>query len=541
MLLTCDQGCNSDSCTNGCYAQSTGVAQGLFDSLTTCIDMHCSNADGGPCVSPSSSSCSNCQTGAATGACVSNLEACEQDTTVGPPDPDGGGVVGHDAGALLNCGQYTACVGACSGDGGSCAANCASQATPEALALAGVLNSCLGTACPAADGGPCAMAGMACNGCVEQNEFGGTCSAAYQQCQNDTSNSPDASTTPVVLEDGGVLSTVLSGVDQIGSTMIVQDGWLYFAQENVSNQVHRLWVGDGGAQFDAGSLTAIGPAQPTPVAIAVNATSVYVWNYGSFTGKSSFNNDDGTVVQIPLDGGPEVTVGKNIQVFYAAPYLNAIAVDSQNVYWVQGAQGNNGVIMKAALGTTGGTPIYTQQNFPEALATDGTNIYWASWGTYDAQGNSNNDGTIQMGSVNGGTPTTLAKNLSAPACMVVDANNVYWTNLGKMGGNNLPALNTGAVMQVPIGGGQVVTLASQESVPVGIALRGNDVYWTEYGLGSLGLVLTAPKGGGAVVPLVANLRNPYSLVLQGDTMYWSYYSASTPSSNAALIASLSPF
>jgi hypothetical protein len=381
---------------------------------------------------------------------------------------------------------------------------------------------------------------MACNGCVEQTEFGGMCSSAYQTCQNDTSNSPDASTTPVVLVDGGVLSTVVTGVDQIGSTMMVQDGWLYFAQENVSNQVHRVWVGDGGA-IDAGSLAAVGPAQPTPVAIAVNASSAYVWNYGTFTGKSSFNNSDGTVVQIPLDGGAEVTVGKNVQVFFAAPYLNAIAVDSQNVYWVQGAQGNNGVIMKAPLGTTGGTPIYTMQNFPEGLVTDGTNIYWASWGTYDGQGNSNNDGTIQMGSVNGGPAKTLADHLSAPACLALDANNVYWTNLGKMGGNNLPALNTGSVMQVALAGGNVTTLASQESVPVGIALQGNTVYWTEYGLGSLGLVLSAPKGGGTVVPLVANLRNPYSLAIQGNTMFWSYYSASTPASSTPLIDSLSPF
>jgi hypothetical protein len=197
--------------------------------------------------------------------------------------------------------------------------------------------------------------------------------------------------------------------------------------------------------------------------------------------------------------------------------------------------------MKAPLGSTGGTPIYTQQFFPEALATDGTTIYWASWGTFDAQGNSNNDGTIQKGSVNGGTPVTLASNLSAPACIAIDANNVYWTNLGKMGGNNLPALNTGSVLEVPIAGGAVITLASQESVPVGIALSGSHVYWTEYGLGSLGLVLSAPKGGGTVVPLVANLRNPYSLVVQGNTMYWSYYMASAPPTSAPLIDSLSPF
>jgi hypothetical protein len=318
--------------------------------------------------------------------------------------------------------------------------------------------------------------------------------------------------------------------------MVVQGGYLYFAQEGSSNQVSRIPLVDGG------TVTTLGPPQPTPVALAVNATSVYVWNYGTFTGNSQLNNADGTVVQIPIAGGAEVTVGKNVEVFYAAPYLNAIALDTNNVYWVQGANKSDGAIMKVAIGSTNPQPIYSNQFFPEGVVTDGVNVYWVSWGTFDAQGNSNNDGTVMQGSVNGGTPITLASKLSAPACLAIDSKYVYWTNLGKMGGNNLPALNTGSVMQVPIGGGTVVTLASQESVPVSIALANGIVYWTEYGLGSLGLVLSVPSGGGTVVPLVAGLRNPYSLALSPTTLYWSYYQAAAPSSpNNVVIEALSPF
>jgi hypothetical protein len=76
---------------------------------------------------------------------------------------------------------------------------------------------------------------------------------------------------------------------------------------------------------------------------------------------------------------------------------------------------------------------------------------------------------------------------------------------------------------------------------VGIALAGNTVYWTEYGLGSPGLVLSAPKGGGAIVPLVAGLKNPYSLALSSSTLFFSYYAASAPASPAPLIESLTPF
>jgi hypothetical protein len=526
-LLFCDQACNGDACTNGCYAKATGVAQGLFDAFNNCINTQC----------PADAS-ANCQQSAATGACAAFLSSCFADTSVGPPDPDGGGVVvPHvDAGPLLNCGQFTACVAACSGDGGSCASMCGGEATSEAKALAGVLNGCLATACPSADGGPCAMAGTACNGCVEQVEFGGSCSAPYQACQNDVSNAPDAGPNPTVLEDGGALSTILMGIDQVGSTMIVQGSYLYFAQEGSSNQVSRIPLVDGG------TVTTLGPPQPTPVALAVDANNAYVWNYGTFTGSSSLNNGDGTVNQVPLAGGPQVTIGKNIEVFYAAPYLNAIAVDATNVYWVQGANGSDGVIMKTPIGSTTGTPLYMNQFFPEGLVTDGVNLFWVNWGTFDAMGNSNNDGTLMQGSVNGGAPITLASKLSAPACVAIDSKNVYWTNLGKMGGGNLPALNTGSVMQVPIGGGQVVTLDSQESVPVSIAVKNGVVYWTEYGLGSLGLVLSVPSGGGTVVPLVAGLRNPYSLALSSNTLYWSYYQAASPSSaNNVVIEALSPY
>ena len=92
-LLGCDQPCTSTACTNGCYAKATGVAQGLFNGLNDCINLHCSADAGGPCSGDSSSTCSSCQTAAATGACISNLATCENDVTVAPPDPDGGGVV----------------------------------------------------------------------------------------------------------------------------------------------------------------------------------------------------------------------------------------------------------------------------------------------------------------------------------------------------------------------------------------------------------------------------------------------------------------
>ncbi len=533
-LLTCDQACTTNACTNGCYAESTGVAQGLFNAFNDCLNANCSSAPGGPCASSSSSACSSCQTGAATGACISDLIACSGDKAVGPPDLDGGGVVvpPSDAGSELNCGGFIGCVEACTGDAGACVTSCTDQATPEARALAGVLNACLATACPSTDGGVCATPGTGCSGCVEQAELTvpGTCGASFTACEADRSNSPDAGTSPTVLEDGGALSTVATGIGSPG-VLVAQGGYLYFTQVVTDSQVSRLPLGDGGA------VTTLGPTLPSPVGLGVDANNVYVWSVGTFSGSASINNDDGTVVQFPLDGGAAITLRQGMEVEYDAPYLNSLAVDSKNVYWVEGASGNDGAIMWTPIGSASAAPLYSNQALPEGVVTDGTNVYWANWGTFDALGHSNNDGAIMQGSVKGGTPLTLASNLSATACLAVDANNVYWTNIGQLGGDNLPAPNTGAVMQVPIGGGTVVTLASAQPIPLGIAVTGGMVYWTQYALSAPGLIMSVPAGGGTVVPLVAGLPDPFSMTVAGDTLYWS----NSPSAlGQGTILSLSP-
>ncbi len=526
-LLFCDQACSSNDCTDACYSQATGVAQGLFNQFTACVSAQCPNGD------------STCEQNAGTGACGGQLSQCFSDTFLGPPDSDGGAVVVPEAGATYNCGALNICLSSCASDAGTgCDADCNAKATPQAEALYAALTSCLAVACPSTAGGPCETQGPACAGCIEQVTLAepNTCAAPYVACNNDTSNNDGGVATPTALVDGGVLSTVLTGLDQAASPLIVQGGWLYFTQVIENGPVYRLWIGDGPGAFDGGLafgdggatradggalLESIGPPQPTPVSLAVDANNVYVWSVGTFQLNSSINNKDGTVVQIPLGGGAPTTLASKVEVVYDAAYLNAIASDATYVYWVDGASGSDGAIMRAPI--SGGTPtaLYTGQYVPQAVASDGTHVVWADWGTFDSQGRSNNDGTVWQGSVSGGSAIELASNQAAPSAIAIDANDVYWVNLGPLGTANFPALNSGAIMKTPLGGGSVTAVATSQPVPVSIVVDNGTMYWSDYGLSAPGLVMSAPTAGGAIVPLAGGLDDPAALAVTGKTIYWT--------------------
>lgn len=535
-LLLCDQKCQSDDCTNACFGSATAVAQGIFDAFDQCISVTCSSSAGGPCVDASSSACSDCNQTAATGACINWLEQCESDTAMGPPNHNGPVVVPPNSGAIYNCGELVACKAACAATDTECINACITQATPEAGALEAALDSCLAIACPSTPGGPCEMPGLECNGCIEQVELAepDTCAAPYIACNSDTSNG--ANSTPTALVSGDALATVLTGLQQAASTIVGAGGFVYYTQVISNEPVSRLAV-EGP---NAGTVTTLGPPQPTPVSLAVDANNVYVWSVGTFELASSTNNHDATVVQVPLDGGPAITLGDHFEVFYDAAYLNAVAVDAANVYWVAGASGNDGTIMRAPIGGgSGPVAIYSGRYLPQGVVSDGIHVFWVEWGTFDAQGRSNNDGSVWQGSVDGSTmPIQLASSQPAPSGIAIDGTNVYWTDLGPLGGDNLPALNAGFVQMAPIGGGTVTTIAAHQSVPVCIIVSGNRIFWTEYGLNAPGLVMSAPTGGGTVTPLVAGLDDPAALAVFGTTLYWTDANSSP---NAGFIMSLSPF
>jgi hypothetical protein len=162
--------------------------------------------------------------------------------------------------------------------------------------------------------------------------------------------------------------------------------------------------------------------------------------------------------------------------------LDAIAVDDASVYWVAlGQTAAASRLLKKS--RSGGSPVTIVQtlgtSLPESpMVSDGSSLYWGS------------ASAIVEVPVSGGPVVTLAP-ASFETCVAVDADNVYWTELSSDGS---------VVLRVPKGGGAVETIASVTGntaiVPFAIGLDETRVYWED------GALFSVDKSGGSVTTVL---------------------------------------
>lgn len=268
------------------------------------------------------------------------------------------------------------------------------------------------------------------------------------------------------------------------------------------------------------SACVVGPlatGQPFPLAIAVDATTVYWGNLGDHTvysmpiggGASTllsttsagpyaialnagnvFWSEDGLVQTVPKAGGATTQFG------VGQPAPRGIAADAANVYW---ANYFGNAIMQCAAGGCGGAPAVfgTGQNTID-VALDATNVHWLNGG----------DGmvlTCPKTGCPGGAGTLLAT--GGTARLATDGVNVYFTQAN-------------AIAKVPVGGGATVQLATGLGQTSGIATDGVNVYWTELGTG---VVQRCAIGGCANAPttLASGLVNPNVITVDGANVYFT--------------------
>jgi hypothetical protein len=108
---------------------------------------------------------------------------------------------------------------------------------------------------------------------------------------------------------------------------------------------------------------------------------------------------------------------------------------------------------------------------------------------------------------------TLASGQTCPWGMAIDATSVYWTNCGDPAG--------GSVRKVSKTGGDVVTLAAGDRLS-GIAVDGTSVYWVAgTSDAATGAIMMVPIGGGTPTTLVSRPGSPAHLAVDSSYVYWT--------------------
>ena len=209
--------------------------------------------------------------------------------------------------------------------------------------------------------------------------------------------------------------------------------------------------------------------------------------------------------------------------------VEGLAVDASSVYWTNGY----GTIRK--VGLAGGTPttIASGQDGATKIAVDATNVYWNDQlplrGPRDHTFHeSPSPGAVMKMPIAGGNPTTLASNVS-PFEIAVDAVSVYWAE-NDSPGRRLPS--SAQVMKVPIAGGAPTTLASGQDAPQDLVVDGSYVYWTNIpgpclagscgsSLPDTGTVMRVPVGGGTPSTIASQQPGPSGIAVDATSVYWT--------------------
>jgi hypothetical protein len=214
-----------------------------------------------------------------------------------------------------------------------------------------------------------------------------------------------------------------------------------------------------------------GAAVNEPIAIAVNPTTptnLYWVDYLA-----------GTVNQMPIGGGTIKTLATG------RDHPIAIAVDATTVYWVDyGSQPGTGSVSKVSIGGTTITPIATGQTQPWDLAVDATFVYWTS--------RTNPGSVQAAPITGAGPTIMIAGGQGAPNGIVVDPPStaqypnppqfVFWTNFDDNTVMRAPIPGT-ADAGAPAGGATMI--ASGQNNPASMAIDHKNVYWANQGNGTI--------------------------------------------------------
>jgi hypothetical protein len=170
--------------------------------------------------------------------------------------------------------------------------------------------------------------------------------------------------------------------------------------------------------------------------------------------------------------------------------------DESTLFWCEYAAGT---IKKLDLGEQGTVEVLAKSiQRPRGLVVDGDMVYVAE---------NIDEGTIVGLPLRGGDRVTLATGQKLPVVGATDRDRVYWTNQVR---------GKSAIMAVAKFGGAPVVLAKDQQIPTAMAVDGDNAYWT-----SPESILSVPLAGGKVAPLAEGQASPAGLVATLDGLFWT--------------------
>ena len=223
-----------------------------------------------------------------------------------------------------------------------------------------------------------------------------------------------------------------------------------------------------------------------------------------------------TVNRVPKNGGA-------VEVLASNPALNVfdIAVDDTHVYLaslIDDGTFNLGPGEVGAVPKTGGEYVtLAQVQFPTALSTDDTFVYYVNTGTIDPEsGSALDDGAIVRINKDGSDPRTLAGGLSVPFDVHVDGDDVFFSETGLADDNP-----SQGIRRVGKNGGTVTHI--DDAYAAGeITSTATDIFYYGGELdGPIGGLLRVPKSGGESTVVVQDpdiVAGPMNRSRRADSM-----------------------
>ncbi|MBW2452919.1 MAG: hypothetical protein JRI68_00315 [Deltaproteobacteria bacterium] len=239
----------------------------------------------------------------------------------------------------------------------------------------------------------------------------------------------------LVPKDGSKQRTVAESFG-LAADLVVEGDDIYWIDATWG----RLWT----LSMSTGEPSLLAIAQATPRRLAIDGTYLYRID------------DDGQVIRTSRSDGFQETLSTGHQ------DLGGLCLDDERVYFTDRSAG-----LVLALPLFGGPVQYlaVTQDQPATIAVDDTRLYWTTATAVMSLAIDEPEADPE--------PEVVAAQLSAPNWLTAAGGHVYWSSAA-----------AGTVSRAPKAGGDVDTIATNQSEPGALVVDAVAAYWITYGTAS---------------------------------------------------------